>query len=426
MNRLIISLVLSYSCTLAFPSNEVPGKPQSRPIALVGGTIDPIVGDPITDGTILFNEGKIVAIGRNLKLPANTETIDVRGKRVYPSLIDAYTQLGLVEIDSVRATIDSRELGSLNPNVKSWVAVNPDSELIPVTRANGVFLVLTAPTGGLISGRSAVLQLDGWTTEDLVLRADVGMHVNWPSMRGRAASAESPLKPLHDLLKRTKEYQVARQGNPDRHGIDARLEGMLSVLDRSLPLIVTANEMREIQGAVGFAMEHKLRLIIHGGYDAPQCAELLKKHEIPVIVSGTYRLPMYPEDSYDAPYTLPQRLHEAGVTYCLASIGRFGGTGVRNLPYHAATAAAFGLPLPEALKSITIHSAKVLGIDDRVGSLEVGKDATLFVATGDPLEVDCTVESAFVQGRKVELNDRHKRLWEKYQKKYQPARTASE
>jgi imidazolonepropionase-like amidohydrolase len=411
---IVWSAILAMALPHAYGSNEVPGSPQKQPIALVGGTVHTVSGETIEKGMVLFEQGKITAIGNQLVLPDGTEQIAIDGKHVYPALIDAFTQLGLVEIESVRATIDYRETGLFNPNVKSWVAVNPDSEIIPVTRANGVLLVLAAPDGGLISGRSAVLQLDGWTYEDMVLRSDVAMHVNWPS----SSSRESSLLALREFLERARAYIEARDAEPQRQPMDLRLEAMRPVLDGKLPLMVSADEMRHIQAAVAFSVEERVRLVIHGGYDAVECAELLKLHQIPVIVAGTYRLPLRSDDSYDAAYSLPSRLREAGVTYCLASGGRFSATGVRNLPYHAATAAGFGLPVEEALRAITLYPAEVLGIADRVGSLEVGKDATLFVCSGDPLDVNCSVVQAYIQGRKVELNDRHKRLWKKYEQKY--------
>jgi imidazolonepropionase-like amidohydrolase len=411
-------LAMSLACCLlgtAQASDEVPAPPQKHPIALVGGTIHTVSGATIEGGTILFEGGTITSIGQEVVLPEGTQAIQVSGKHVYPALIDAYTQLGLVEIESVRATIDYREGGLFNPNVKSWVAVNPDSELIPVTRANGVLLVLSAPTGSLIAGRSAVLQLDGWTTEDLVLQSEVAMHIQWPSRRGREAS----LKSLREYFALARNYQSAREADAELNPVDLRLEAMQPVLQGRTPLMVSADSLSEIQAAVGFAVEQQVRLIIHGGYDAADCAELLKEHQIPVIVAGTYRLPLRPDDAYDAAYSLPNRLRQAGVTYCLASGGLFSGTGVRNLPYHAATAAGFGLPLDEALKAITVYPAQILGIGNRVGSLEVGKDATLFVCSGDPLDVNCSIEEAYIQGRQIELNDRHKRLWRKYQQKYQ-------
>lgn len=416
-----------------FASPEIPGAAQKQPIALVGGTLHTVSGGDIAGGVVLLDQGKIAAIGAEVAIPENAKKMDVTGKHVYPALFDAYTDMGLVEINSIRATIDSRETGAVNPNVKSWVAVNPDSEIIPVTRGNGVLLTLTAPSGGLIAGRSAVIQLDGWTYEDLTLRADIGMHINWPSLAVNRPEPEvggaqpprtrdNPIQPLRDAFDSARAYQIARRSDPQRHPLDARWEAMLPVLDRNIPLVVNADPLREIQSAVAFCVEQNVRLIVRGGYDAAECAELLKKHDVPVILSGTYRLPLRNSDNYDAPFTLPDRLRQAGVRFCISSTGRFGASGVRNLPYHAAMAVAFGLPPDDALKAITLYPAQILGVADRVGSLETGKDATLIVTTGDPLETSTQVESAFVQGRLVDLNDRHKRLWKKYEEKYKRAK----
>ena len=419
-------------CRHLHANPEIPGAASEKTIALVGATLHPVVGNEIPAGVLVLEKGKIVALGNNVAIPDAAQRIDVTGKHIYPGLIDAYTDVGLVEINSIRATIDSMEIGSINPNVKSWVAVNPDSEVIPVTRSNGILLTLTAPNGGLIAGRSAVIQLDGWTYEDLTLRSDIWMHVNWPAVSRRRLNVDeesakptaraNPLQALRDAFDVGRAYQKARQSASDRHPVDTRWEAMLPVFDRKLPLIVTADSLQQIQSAVAFSVEQNVRLIIHGGYDAPDCADLLKKHEVPVIVSGTYRLPQRESDSYDSSFTVPDRLRQAGVRFCISSTGKFGASGVRNLPYHAAMAAAFGLPLDEALRAITLYPAQILGVADRVGSLEPGKDATLIVTTGDPLETSTQVESAFIQGRPVELNDRHKRLWRKYEEKYKRAK----
>ena len=200
---------------------------------------------------------------------------------------------------------------------------------------------------------------------------------------------------------------------------------MIPVLAGKVPIIVHANEIQQIQAAVAFASEHKLKMILFGGYDAPRCAQLLKKHQIPVIVGGVYRLPQKRHDPYDEAYTLPERLRQAGLKFCISSYGRIGAANVRNLPYHAAIAAGFGLPEDEALKAITLSPAEILGVSDRVGSLQTGKDATLIITTGTPLETTTQVEAAFVQGKPVQLNDRHKRLWRKYQQKYEQLKAAA-
>ena len=386
-----------------------------------------------TNATLVFDQGRVTALGRRVEIPAGAKRIDVRGRRVYPGVINAYSQLGLVEIGAVRATRDYAETGTVNPNVKAETAFNPDSELIPVTRSGGVLLSLTAPSGGLISGTSAVVQLDGWTWEDMTLKAPVGMHVQWPRMSPAAdwkkgesgPSQEEQAKTRDDalaLLEQTfadaRSYQKARAAQgPDagRHAIDSRWEAMLPVLEGKLPLVVAADRVQQIQAAVAFAQRAEVKLILYGGYDAPHCAALLERHRVPVIVSTVHRLPLRRDDPYDAAYSLPGRLRAAGVPFCLASQNT---SNACNLPCEAGMAVAYGLPPDEALKAITLYPAQILGVADRVGSLEVGKDATLIVTDGDVLDTPTHVEAAFIQGRAVDLDNRHKRLWRKYQEKH--------
>ena len=426
----LAALVTVVFSSTALASPEIPGADQKRPVAILGATIHTVSGGVIESGTIVFDAGRIVAIGKKVTLPPGTRQIDGTGRHVYPGLFNAYSKLGLVEISAVRATRDYAETGTINPNVKAEVAVNPDSELIPVTRAGGVLLSVVAPSGGLVSGTSAVMMLDGWTWEQMTLEAPAGMHVRWPRMDpvAKSAPAESkeeagkepkdPLERLERTFADARAYQKARSAGEsaaEDHPLDSRLEAMLPVLDGRLPLIVRADEVQRIQAAVAFADRHEVKLIVLGGYDAEHCAALLKKHEIPVIVTNVYRLPRRRSDDYDAPYTLPERLRAAGIKFCIAADGA---TDVRNLPHHAATAAGFGLPADEALKAITLYPAEIFGVADRVGSLEVGKDATLIVTDGDPLVTATRVEAAFIEGRSVDLDNRHKRLWRKYQEKY--------
>jgi imidazolonepropionase-like amidohydrolase len=330
----------------------------------------------------------------------------------------------------VRGSDDVSETGTLNPNIRAEVAINPDSELIPVARANGVLLNLTLPEGSILPGSSAVLQLDGWTWQDLTLKAPAAIHVTWPSMtRPRARrvtqrqdAEETPkideqLRALDQAFADARAY-VAAKNSPKKPEHDARWEAMVPLLEGKIPLVVAADEVRQIRAAVAFAAREKVRLIVFGGYDAPLCADLLKTYDIPVIVNGIHRLPLRADAPYDEPFTVPNRLREAGVKYCITLSHRFGGSDVRNLPYHAATAAAHGLPVDEALKSITLYPAQILGCADRVGSLEAGKDATLIVTDGDILETPTHVEQAFVQGRQVDLTSKHTRLYDKYREKY--------
>ncbi|RMF45416.1 MAG: imidazolonepropionase [Planctomycetota bacterium] len=395
---------------LAWGSDQIPGAPQDHPIAIQGATLHTVAGETIEAGTILFENGKITALGRQVRLPEGCRTIDGRGKHVYPSLIESYSDIGLVEVNSVRGSLDQRETGELNPAVRAAAAFNPDSELIPVNRANGILLAVTAPQGSLLAGRSALMMLDGWTWEDMTLQPDVGMHVNWP----RSADRLDHLQEIFDQARRYRHQREADSSLPR----DLNLDALLPVLDREMPLIASARRYEEITSVVSFALRNDLRLILLGGYDAPLCAELLRKYDIPVIISGVYRLPSRRHEPYDAGYALPKQLLDAGIRFCISAGGRFGASGIRNLPYTAAAAVGCGLPQEEALRSITLSPAEILGVADRVGSLEPGKDATLFVASGNILETPTQVIHAFIQGRRVDLSSKHTELYRKYSTKY--------
>ncbi|QDU88060.1 imidazolonepropionase [Pirellulimonas nuda] len=387
-------------------------------VALVGGTVHPVSSDPIEHATLVMTDGAITALGADVKVPQGAQKVNAAGLHVYPGLIAAYSQLGLVELPSVRATVDTSEAGDFNPNAMAHKAVNPDSELIPVTRSGGVLLALAAPDGGLFSGQSSLIRLGGWTWEDMLVRPGVGMHVRWPATRKRGSekdTSEASLRRMAQLLDDARAYQAARDADPETP-FDIRWEAMGPLLRGEQPLIVDADWLDQIESAVAFCAEQKLRLIIMGGYDAPHCAALLKAHDVPVVVSAIHRLPLRRGDDYDAPYTLPERLRKAGVRYCIAGGGRFA-SNVRNLPYHAATAAGYGLPRDEALKAITLYPAQILGVDDRVGSLEVGKEATLLICDGDPLETPTHVQRAWLRGEEVDLDDRQKRLHQKFRKR---------
>lgn len=417
-------------------SDQIPAAKQDHPIALVGGTIHTVSGSVIENGTILFVDGKITALGTSVDLPAGTERIDIHGKHVYPGLIVANTVLGLVEINAVRATRDFTEVGDVNPNVRAEASINPDSELLPVARANGITLALSIPTSGIIAGTSALIMLDGWTWEDLTLMAPIGLHVRWPSMGTSRSpfvrkSKEEQLKERDEKLQKIREafrearaYLKAKEAESQKgvpyHDTDLRWEAMISVLKKEIPVFVHANEIRQIQAAVDWASDEEIKMVLVGGQDAWRVTDLLKEKNIPVVIGGIHRLPMRRWEAYDMPFTLPLKLYEAGIAFCIASQGgSFGAAHERNVPYHAATAAAYGLPKEEALKAVTLYPAQILGVADRVGSLEVGKDATLIVTDGDPLEITTQVEREFIQGRTIDLNSRHTQLYKKYKTKYQ-------
>ncbi len=409
---------------------EIPGQLPPGPVALVGATVHPVAEPDIAGGMLVFDQGKIVSVGPAGSPPEGAEIIDLAGQHVYPGLIDAYTDLGLIEIPSVRATRDLIETGTINPNVRAEVALNPDSNLIPVARANGVLAALAAPRGGLLRGTSALIELDGWTWEAMTVRAPVALHLAWARsvpLVVRLGVDAPELEPLgkhaahlREIFARARAYAQAKQaateaGRP-APDFDARWEAMIPVLERRLPVMIEADEVQQIQSAVDFARREQLALILLGGYDAPRAAELLKAEGVPVIVTGTHRLPQRREDPYDTPFSVPAQLQAAGVRFCLA--GGVEASQVRNLAYQAATAAAFGLAPADALKSITLWPAEILGAGDRLGSLSPGKDATLIITDGDPLEAPTQVRGAYIQGRPVDLSSRQTRLYEKYREKY--------
>ncbi len=412
-----------------FANPLVPGSPQTTPIALVGGTVHPVSKPSISQGTVLFENGRITSVGSDLQLPAGTRVVDTTGQHVYPGLFDAYTDLGLVEIGAVRATRDSAEVGSINPNVRALVAVNPDSELIPVARSGGILFALTAPQRGLLSGTSAVIQLDGWTYEDMQLKGDAALHIQWPRTvpvsswwdqtppTAQVAARDRQRREIREAMDAAQRYRLAKDPKSTTPPpLDARWESLLPVLEGARPVVIHADEVQQIRDAIAFADHYQLKLIILGGYDAPQCAEMLRTRDIPVIIAGVHRLPERRHEAYDAPFTLAKRLADAKVRFCIA--GNQDGSNVRNLPYHAATASAYGLTDDQALKSITLFPAQVFGVADQIGSIEPGKRASLIVVEGDLLEATSKITAAYLNGSLVDLNDRHKQLWSKYQEKY--------
>jgi len=437
LSPMLSRIVFTAACLLmgvltGYSSDQIPAKPQDHPIAIVGATIHPVSGPTIETGTILFDKGIIVGVGASVNLTPNTEVIDGSGKHVYPGFISPNTDIGLVEIEAVRASRDMTETGRINPNVRAEVAVNPESELIPVLRAAGITLAVSAPSGGLMSGTSALMMMDGWTWEEMTLRAPLALYVDWPSMRVSRArwmtkteeeqkkEQEEALEELMNAFRDARAYMKAKKAETEKgipyHDTDLRWESMIPVLEGKIPVVVWADEVRQIQAAVAWAEQENIRIIIGGGYDAWRAADLLKKKGIPVLAGGIHRLPGRRFEEYDDPYTLPAKLYQAGIRFAIIA----GGTAAheRNLPFQAGTAAAYGLPIDAALKAITLTPAEIFGVADRVGSLEAGKDATLIMTTGDPLEISTGILMEYIQGRKIDLTSKHTRLYEKYKEKY--------
>ncbi len=422
-----IFIIVSYLLS----SDQIPAPNQDHPILIQGGTIHTISHGILENADILFVDGKITSVGHNLDIPAEAEIIDASGQHVFPGLISAGSTLGLQEIGAVRATRDYAEVGAVNPNVRANVSYNPDSELIPITRSNGILLALSVPRSGLISGTSSLMMLDGWTWEDATLMHPVGLHLFWPSMnipkpkpgkQKEKKDKDSRLKSIQkidDLIQESRAYaQLKVTGSPSfKH--DLRLEGMLPMISGEIPVFIHANEVQQIEAAVYWAERQSVKMVLVGGKDSWRVTQLLKDREIPVIYTQTHSTPMRRFEQYDQAFITPSQLYAAGVKFCISnSESPFQTPHIRNLPYHAAKAASYGLSWKEALRSITLSTAEILGVEDQIGSLEASKDATLFIADGDILDVRTQVNMAFIQGRRVDLSDRHKTLYSKYRNKY--------
>jgi imidazolonepropionase-like amidohydrolase len=387
-------------------------------VAIRNATIYPVTSAPIPNGTIVFANGVITAVGANAAVPAGATIIDGTGLSVYPGLIDSGTTIGLTEIGSVAGTNDTNELGELNPNARAEIAVNPHSNLIPVTRINGITTVLAEPQGGIISGQSALIQLDGWTPQEMVLKAPVAMHIHFPRLRS-AALDETPqdeeaekeakknyaseVDKLRDILRDAQAYakaSAARTANASvkRFDRDVMLEALVPVVEGREPVIK-------------FADEFKLNVILADAADVAKVLPDLKSRNIPVILGPILDIPPREDDPYDLIFTNAKLLYDNGIRFSIQSADSHN---ARNLPYHAAMCAAFGLPKDVALKAITIFPAQIFGVDDRIGSLEVGKIANVIVTNGDPLEIVTQVRKVFIGGEDIPMESNQTLLYQKF------------
>jgi imidazolonepropionase-like amidohydrolase len=399
--------------------------------AIRNARIVTLAGPDIENGTVVIRDGKIDAVGTNVNVPAGAQTIEARGLTVYPGMMDAGTSLGLVEVgQGANGTVDTSEVGELNPNAKAIIAVNQHSAHIAVTRVDGITHTVTLPLGGLISGQAAILNLVGTTPMEMAVEPYAALVINYPRLGGRRAdfgpdqpapdistaltANERQLEQIRKILRDAEAYGRAQDAyakdnslpRPDRNIV---LESLVPYVRGERPVIMRADRETEMRGAIKFAEEMKLKPIILGGDDAWKLTNLLKEKNVPVILTGILSLPLREDDAYDALYENAARLQQAGVRFCI-STGSDDGAEVRTLPFHAGMAAAFGLPKDEALKSVTLYPAQIMNVADRLGSIEKGKMANLVVTDGDLLEVRTHVRYLFIDGRRVPLTSRHTEL----------------
>lgn len=434
MRKILLSILALCVITTGFSQETIyPAPKQSKPIVVTNATVHVGNGQVIENASIVIVDGKISAVGKDVSVPAGATTVDAKGKHVYPGLILPISNLGLVEIGSVRATSDVREIGDLNPNVRSIVAYNTDSEIINTLRSSGILLANVVPQGGLISGTSSVVQLDAWNWEDAAYKTDAGVHFNMPSLLprrqgfggfGGGGGPNPPSDPVKEGLDKVDEIKAffheakAYAASPAHTQTNLKFNAVKGLFDKKQKLYVHANTVKQMLVALDFVKEFGFDMVIVGGSDSWQIADLLKQNNVSVILGQAHQLPTMEDDDIDQPFKAAAALQKAGVTFSISDDD--GQTRGRNLSYNAGTYATYGLTKEQALQAITLNAAKILGVSDKTGSIEVGKDANIIISEGDILDMRTSnVTDAFIQGRKIDLNDKHKILNERYKHKYE-------
>jgi imidazolonepropionase-like amidohydrolase len=420
--HLIFLAVLFLGVSLMFSIDD-----SSHFIVIKGATIIPVVGEDIPKGTIIIKDGLIEGIGVDVTIPPGAEIIDATGLFAYPGMIDSNCSLGLYEIGSVQATVDNREIGEFNPQLKAVEALRPDSMHIPISRSNGITNALVVPTGSLVAGQSGFIKLVGWTPEEMVIKSSVAMHIELPGMsRSRRRSVPQESQPaskrfeeLKDLFHKARIYQ--KQKNAAENNVqlplpefDEKLEFMLPVINNKLPVMISVHTEKDILDAIKFVKDENIKAILFGVSQGWKVAEEIKESGIPVVFGSMYAMPAKWEDGYDSLYRNPAVLHEAGVKFSFSSQSA---ALAKDLPYHAAKAAAFGLDKREALKGITLYPAQIFGLENKLGSLERGKVANIVLADGDILELRTNIKRVFIEGKEMDLSSVYTELLEKYKER---------
>jgi imidazolonepropionase-like amidohydrolase len=408
----------------------------------------PVTSAPQKGVSVLVKDGKIAEIGPKLAAPKGIKVIEAKGLRVYPGMIDSATQLGLSEVSAVRETVDTGELGELMPQLRALAAVNPDSEMFGVARVNGITSAMTYPSAGrggggrgaggaqLISGQAALIHTSGWTWEDMAVRPSAAVCVQFPNL-GRVGRGSIPddvlvllgeggpaggytqqlrtyqqqIAKLADFLEEARRYQKAKTAHEPGFEPNLKYEAMLPVLERKTPLAISISSPRTIHDAIAFGEKQNVKIVLLQPHELGSAAEELKAKNVPVILGKVLALPDAEDNAYDQAFTLPSEVYKAGIKF---AFGTFDNEFIRNLPYQAATAVAFGLPQEEALKAVTINPAEIWGVSDQVGSIEKGKSADLLVTNGDPLEIQTQIKYLYIAGKEVPLSNKQTRLYDRY------------
>jgi imidazolonepropionase-like amidohydrolase len=395
---LVLALLLAYPST---------GEAQQDDYAITGGTVVTVSGGEIPNGTVVVQDGLITAVGTNVTIPDGVERIDASGKYVYPGLIDAGTGLGLQEAGGMDGAVDNFELGPYNPHIEAYIGIDHTSEILGVQRVGGFTTVVTGLNGRgePIPGFDSMIDLWGWTPQAMVVEKRIGLRINW---------TEDRAEDLKTYFLEAKAYAARdgmfEAGNLSEFEWDVRMDGLIPVVRGEVPVIFEARSEDDIKSAVEFAEEMELPYLIRGGRDAWKITEFLAEHDVKLLFSGVHGTPGR-DEPYDVHYATPALLHEAGVDFAIYSGGV---ANVFSLTYEVGMAVAFGLPMDKALRSVTLDAARLLGVDDRLGSVEEGKIANLLITTGNPVEYTSQVETMFIRGEKVPWDDKFNRLLRRY------------
>jgi len=430
---------LSLSCACASSAQT------ATDYAITHAKVFTLAGPPIEDGTVLVHDGKISAVGSAINIPAGAQLIDAKGLQVYPGLFDPVTQMGLSEISAVRSTVDTTETGSFNPDLVAATAILPSSAHIPVTRAAGITEVVAAPASGgfdsggesnLVGGQASAIHLAGWSIEDMAINKRAAMVIGWPAIETRTfdfttfSIKEKPfadvkkeydkqVNQLADYLEQARHYAQAMQSSTNNFQRDTKLEALAPVVRGEMPVLVFADDQRQIRDAVDFCDKQKLKMILAGASQAWKVKDLLRSKSVPVILGPTLAAPSEEDNPYDRLLTQPEELRAAGIKF---AFGSFDNSFARRLGQQAANAVAHGLAYEEGLKAVTLYPAQIFGLDKELGTLEAGKIANFIVTNGDPLEVTTEVRYLFIKGQLISTDNKQKALYEKYLNRPKPAR----
>ena len=445
MQKIFFSILISGLFLTAVSQETVlPAAAQKGTMYIKNAIIHVGNGTVINNGVIQIKDGKIEKVGNDITIPADAKAIDAKGKHVYPGIMLPVSNLGLVEISAVRASTDVRELGDMNPNVRAIVAYNTDSKVINTLRSQGVLLANIVPQGSFLAGSSSVVQLDAWNYQDAAYKTDAGMHLYMPSLMPRPDFSRfggggggrfgpqqgNQTDPVKEGLNKIEELKTffneakAYFAEGTHAQTNLKFEAVKGLFDKTQKFYVHGNTVRQMLIALDFVKQFNFDVVIVGGSDSWQIADLLKQHNVAVVLQQMHSLPTSEDDDVDQPFKTAAALQKAGVVFSISDDDAQ--TRGKNILFNAGTAATYGLTKEEALQAITLNAAKIMGVADKAGSIEVGKDANIVISEGDILDMKTSkVTAALIQGREIDLTDKHKLLNDRFNKKYDIKQTTT-